>query len=255
MSGSDVSLIAVPGIPKVGPGDDVAQLIAHALSEKGTALAPYDVIVIASTIISKSEDRYFSLADVEPSERANELARVTSKDPRLVEMILRESIAVSRAAQNVLVVRHRLGFVSANAGIDFSNVDGPSEMGILLPVDPDESASSVRDYLETHSGIEPLAVVISDTHGRAFRKGNVNVAIGISGLPSIIDERGRKDLFGRVLEATVTPFADVVASAAGLVTGDADEGIPVVIVRGLQFDIAKDRASTLNWPPDSDLYA
>jgi coenzyme F420-0:L-glutamate ligase/coenzyme F420-1:gamma-L-glutamate ligase len=218
-------------------------------------LAPRDVVVVASTVVAKAEDRYFTLDDVEPSERAIELAGITHKDPRLVEVVLGESTAISRAAPGVLVVRHRLGFVSANAGIDFSNVGRSGATGLLLPIDPDRSARHLRGDLEAWGGVAPVAVVVSDTHGRAFRKGNVNVAIGVSGLPPIVDERGQPDLFGRTLEATVVPLADQVAVAAGLVTGEAAEGIPVVIVRGIDFELSDAPATDLNWPPESDLFA
>jgi coenzyme F420-0:L-glutamate ligase/coenzyme F420-1:gamma-L-glutamate ligase len=254
VSGTDVSLIAVRGIPMVVPGDDVAELIADAMASSGQQLAPHDVVVVASTIVSKAEGRFFDLDGIVPSARARALAETTTKDPRLVEVVLRESTAVSRAAPNVLVVRHRLGFISANAGIDFSNVGMGPETGLLLPVDPDGSAHSIRERLEAR-GVAPLAVVISDTHGRAFRKGNVNVAIGVAGIAPIIDERGNADLFGRVLQATVVPIADLVAMAASLVTGEAAEGLPVVIVRGLAYPVSGTGASELNWPPESDLFA
>jgi coenzyme F420-0:L-glutamate ligase/coenzyme F420-1:gamma-L-glutamate ligase len=247
--------MALAGLPMIGPDDDLAALIVEALGRADRSLVAGDIVVIASTVVAKAEGRFFNLGDVEPSPSAYELAAVTHKDPRLVEMILRESTAVSRAAKDVLVVRHRLGFVSANAGIDFSNVGQGPETGILLPLDPDASAGAIRDALQSTLGVEPLAVVISDTHGRAFRKGNLNVAIGVAGLPPIIDERGSTDLFGRVLEATIVPLADQVAGAAALVSGEGNEGLPVVIVRGVAYRPSKRPAEYLNWPPESDLFA
>jgi coenzyme F420-0:L-glutamate ligase/coenzyme F420-1:gamma-L-glutamate ligase len=255
MSGSDLSLIAVRDLPMIQSGDNLGTLIEAAIVDGGGTLTAHDVIVVASTIVSKAEGRVRSLRQVVPSARAVELAERTRKDPRLVQLVIDESVAVSRAVPGVLIVRHRLGFVSANAGIDLSNVDGTSDSALLLPLDPDRSATMLREHLQGAFGVMPLGVVISDTHGRAFRQGNTNVAIGLSGVPSLVDERGRTDLFGRVLEATVVPFADQIASAAGLVTGEADEGIPVVIVRGLAFEPTTARASELNWPPESDLFA
>jgi coenzyme F420-0:L-glutamate ligase/coenzyme F420-1:gamma-L-glutamate ligase len=255
VGGTDVSLIGVYGMPMVRPGDDIADLVADALAAAGKSLEPLDVIVVASTIVSKAEGRYFDLGDVVPSVRAEELAAITKKDPRLVEVVLRESVAVSRTAPNVLIVRHRLGFVSANAGIDFSNVGETEEIGLLLPADPDRSATELRERLEQRCSVKPLAVVISDTHGRAFRKGNVGIAIGISGVPALVDETGNTDLFGRVLVATVVPLADQLASAAGLVSGETSEGLPVVIVRGVTFDASRSSATELMWSPAEDLYA
>lgn len=255
MSGTDVSLITVPGIPLVVAGDDLATLIGDALDALDRSLQAHDVVVVASTIVSKAENRYIDLSHIEPSARAIELAAATHKDPRLVEVVLSESTAVSRAVPGVLIVRHRLGFVSANAGVDFSNAAGSAEVGILLPLDPDGSAHAIRDGLSSRTGVAPLGVVISDTHGRAFRQGNVNVAIGIAGIPPLLDARGSPDLYGRVLEATSIPVADQIASAAGLVTGEGAEGLPVVVVRGLRWDPAEAPATDLNWPPAFDLFA
>jgi coenzyme F420-0:L-glutamate ligase/coenzyme F420-1:gamma-L-glutamate ligase len=255
VSGTDVAIIGIPGIPLVTAGDDLPRLIASALEAGAITLAPGDVLVVASTIVSKAEGRFFDLTGVVPSGRAHELAEITGKDPRLVEMVLRESTAVSRAVPGVLIVRHRLGFISANGGIDFSNVGAEGTTGILLPLDPDGSAHAIRTALEERTTCAPLAVVVADTHGRAFRRGNVGVAIGLSGLPAILDERGREDLFGRRLEATIVPFADQVAAAAGLVAGEAAEGLPVVIVRGLRYPVSASSAREIPWAPEEDLFA
>jgi coenzyme F420-0:L-glutamate ligase/coenzyme F420-1:gamma-L-glutamate ligase len=238
VSGTDVAIIGIPGIPLVTAGDDLPRLIASALEAGAITLAPGDVLVVASTIVSKAEGRFFDLTGVVPSGRAHELAEITGKDPRLVEMVLRESTAVSRAVPGVLIVRHRLGFISANGGID-----------------SDGSAHAIRTALEERTTCAPLAVVVADTHGRAFRRGNVGVAIGLSGLPAILDERGREDLFGRRLEATIVPFADQVAAAAGLVAGEAAEGLPVVIVRGLRYPVSASSAREIPWAPEEDLFA
>jgi coenzyme F420-0:L-glutamate ligase / coenzyme F420-1:gamma-L-glutamate ligase len=255
VSGRDLTLIGVRGMGAIGAGADIAAAVVDAVGAMGHQLASGDVLVVSSTIVSKAENRYVSLRDLTPSSAAKELAATVDKDPRLVELILRESTAIVRAVPGVLIVRHRLGFISANAGIDFSNVDGDEETAILLPADPDGSAEVIRQGLERATGAGPIAVVLADTHGRAFRKGNVGVAIGISGLPALLDLRGEPDFFGRPLQATSIPLADEVATAAGLVSGQAAEGIPVVIVRGLAFDPTGDRAAALSWPPELDLFA
>ena len=255
MAGVEISLFAVPGIPIVGPGDDVTNLVAEALVSAGMTLRASDVIVVASKIVAKSENRFVPMSDVVPSAEAEELARRTDKDPRLVELVLRESVSVSRAVPGVLIVRHRLGFVSANAGIDFSNTDGSDDRALLLPLDPDASAAELRRGFEERFGVAPLGVVIADTHGRAFRRGNVGVAIGLAGIVPILDQRGSHDLFGRELLATVVPLADQLAAAAGLVSGEAAEGRPVVVVRGIELDGKEGRAIDLLWPPSEDLFA
>jgi len=239
----------------VRPGDDLAAVCAEALRAARMPLVAHDVLVVASKIVAKSENRLVPVAQVVPSERAEALAVETDKDPRLVELILRESVAVSRARPGVLIVRHRLGFVSANAGIDFSNVDGTDDLALLLPIDPDASATGLRRSLEVAFGIAPIGVVIADTHGRAFRRGNVGVAIGVAGISPILDQRGSHDLFGRELRATIVPLADQLASAAGLVSGEAAEGRPLVVVRGLELDGATGSSAELVWPPSEDLFA
>jgi coenzyme F420-0:L-glutamate ligase/coenzyme F420-1:gamma-L-glutamate ligase len=211
-------------------------------------------------LLSRAENRFVDLGAVHPSQRAIELGEQVRKDPRLVELILRESSAVSRAAPGVLVVRHRLGFVVANAGIDSSNVAPPNGIGglgpwvLLLPQAPDASAAAIRKRLESESRVS-VGVIVSDSFGRPFRLGTVGAAIGVSGLPPLWDRRGDRDLFGRVLEQTITALADQVAAAADLVAGQANEGRPVVLVRGLQFDPSELGARMLARKPEEDLYA
>jgi coenzyme F420-0:L-glutamate ligase/coenzyme F420-1:gamma-L-glutamate ligase len=246
-AGPTVELRSLAGIPIVHAGDDLGALIEGALAAQGLALRSGDVLVVASKIVSRAEGRHVHLDDVCVSPRAADLAATVGKDARLVELILSESVAVSRAAPGVLVVRHRLGFVAANAGIDASNV----ESGVLLlPVDPDRSARALRERL----GGE-VAVVISDSHGRPFRLGAIGCAIGLAGLPGLADHRGRRDLFGRRLEQSITGFADEIAAAADLVAGQADEGRPITHVRGLRFAAAHDTARDLLRTPAQDLYA
>ena len=229
-----LSLFALPGIPMVQPGDDLPALIADGLARAGEAVAEGDVLVVAQKIVSKSEGRYADLATVEPGAEARELAARTAKDPRMVELILSESRRVVRHRSGVIIVEHRLGFVMANAGIDNSNVEpaGTDERVLLLPRDPDGSARRIREGLRERLGAD-FAVIVNDSVGRAWRVGTVGLALGAAGLPSLLDLRGRDDLFGRPLEVTQVGLADELAAAASLLQGEADEGMPVVVVRGL----------------------
>lgn len=235
-------------------GDDVGRLLLDALDRAGLALHDGDVIAVAQKIVSKAEGRLVDLAAVTPGERAVELAARTGKDPRLVELILRESAEVSRLRPGVIIVRHRLGFTSANAGIDRSNV-GPEgeERVLLLPFDPDASARRIRDMLAAERGVD-VGVVITDSHGRPFRLGTVGVAIGVAGLPALWDRRGEPDRYGYRLQHTDVGVADEIAAAAGLLMGQAAEGIPAVLLRGLRLPPADGRAADLIRPPELDLY-
>ena len=229
-----LSLFALPGIPMVQPGDDLPALIADGFVRAGEAAAEGDILVVAQKIVSKSEGRYADLATVEPGAEARELAARTAKDPRMVELILSESRRVVRHRPGVIIVEHRLGFVMANAGIDNSNVEpaDADERVLLLPRDPDGSARRIREGLRERLGAD-CAVIVNDSVGRAWRIGTVGIALGAAGLPSLLDLRGRDDLFGRPLEVTQVGLADELAAAASLLQGEADEGMPVVVVRGL----------------------
>jgi coenzyme F420-0:L-glutamate ligase/coenzyme F420-1:gamma-L-glutamate ligase len=252
--------MAIPGLPLVGRGDDVPALVWRALLGAGITVSDGDVLVVTSKLLSRAEGRFVELPRVEPSARAIELAKAVGKDPQQVELILRESTAVSRQAPGVLVVRHKLGFVVANAGIDASNAvppDAPPGSGpwaLLLPEAPDASAARVRAHVEAESGAR-VGVVITDSFGRPFRVGTVGVAIGVSGLPPVWDRRGEPDLFGRVLENTITALADQVAAVADLVAGQAAERRPLVLVRGLRFDPSEEGAAALLRSAREDLYA
>ena len=248
-----LTLTALPGIPQVQPGDDLPALLLAALDRAGLGLQAGDALVITSKIVSKAEGRIVELREVAPSDAAHELAARTGKDPRIVELVLRESVRVSRAAPGVLVVRHRLGFVSANAGIDQSNLERGEDRVLLLPVDPDESARRIRAALRKRAGVD-VGIVISDSHGRPFRMGNVGVAIGVAGLPALLDLRGQADLFGRVLKISLKGYADMVAAAANLLTGEGAEGRPAVLLRGLLHPAGDGRAAELNRPAEQDLY-
>jgi coenzyme F420-0:L-glutamate ligase / coenzyme F420-1:gamma-L-glutamate ligase len=252
---NSLEVIAFEGFPLVRPGDDLVELIARALARNGVTPQARDVLVVAQKIVSKAEGRMIDLATIEPSAKARTLAAEVDKDPRLVELILSESVRVVRARRNVLIVEHRLGFVMANAGVDQSNVgpaDGASRV-LLLPENPDRSAGSLRRGLAAATGID-LAVVINDSFGRAWRQGTAGVAIGVAGLPGLIDLRGRPDLFGRTLEASIIGFADEVAAAASLVMGQADEASPVVLIRGLRWSAPESTAASIIRSPNEDLF-
>ena len=253
MSGR-VELVPVEGLPEIETGDGLGELIARAVSRGGAALTDEDVLVVSQKIVSKAEGRMVELADVEPGERAVELAGRLGKDPRVVELILRESADVVRAERDVLIVESRAGWVSANAGIDGSNVPG-DERVTLLPEDPDASARRLRAELRALSGAAP-AVVIADSFGRPWRLGQTDVAIGCAGLAALDDWRGRLDSHGAELAATAIAIADEVAAAADLVRSK-DEGVPVAIVRGLaRFVTAGDGpgAAALRRPREDDLF-
>jgi len=248
-----ITITALPGIPLIQPGDDLVQIILDGLARAGVSLQDRDVLVVTSKIVSKAEGRLLDLRAVVPGEEAQRLADETRKDPRIVELVLRESLAVSRKAPGVLVTQHRLGFVSANAGIDQSNVNGSEDCVLLLPLDPDATAEQIRTRLLEMTGAK-VGVVISDSHGRPFRMGNVGVAIGAAGIPALLDLRGQPDLFGRELKISMQGYADLVASAAHLLSGEGDEGRPIMLLRGLQFPPLDGHARDLNRPPEQDLY-
>ena len=251
-----LTLTPLPGIPEVRPGDDLAGLVRRGLQRAGLTLQPGDIIVMAQKIVSKAEGRFVRLEDVTPSARAQALARRTAKDPRLVELVLRESAQVLRAVPGVLIVEHRLGFVCANAGIDRSNVPPqgrPGEWVLLLPRDPDASAARLRAALARTTGVAP-GVLIVDSHGRAWRLGTVGMTIGLAGMPALVDLRGRRDRQGYVLQVTQVAVADELAAAASLMMGQAAEGTPVVHVRGFPYPLGEGRLADLLRPRERDLF-
>jgi coenzyme F420-0:L-glutamate ligase / coenzyme F420-1:gamma-L-glutamate ligase len=250
-----VTVTAVPHFPAVKPGDNVTALILAAIRDAGLALKTGDLLVIAQKIISKAEGRLVNLAAVQPGAEALEVARLTDKDPRLVELILQESDEISRLKRGVLIVRHRLGFTSANAGIDRSNVsqDQPGEWVLLLPEDPDASAQAIREQIVQQTGVT-VGVVINDSHGRPFRLGTVGTAVGVAGLPTLWDRRGEADMFGYRLQHTEVGLADEIAAAASLIMGQAAEGTPVVLLRGLELPPGEGRAADLIRPKQMDMY-
>ena len=254
MSARRLALCALEGLPLIAPGDDVAGLLAGALRQMQIAPQDGDILVVAQKIVSKAEGRIVDLADVEPSARACTLAREVGKDARLVEVILRESTEVVRHKKDVLIVAHRLGFVMANAGVDQSNVgpDGRSRV-LLLPCAPDASAARIKARLDQDFGVE-VGVVINDSFGRAWRNGVTGTAIGVAGVPALVDVRGQTDREGRVLRVTQIAAADELAAAASLVMGQADEGCPAVLARGFPYRSRESSAHELVRPHAEDLF-
>jgi len=250
-----VTLTPLSGIKMVEPGDDLGAITIAALRDNSLVPEDGDVLVVAQKIVSKAERRYVDVATVRPSERAIALAAEVDKDPRFVEVVLSEATRVVRHRPGLLIVEHRLGFVMANAGIDHSNVaaQDDGERVLLLPVDPDGSAHTLRQRLMDVFGVG-IGIIISDSFGRPWRKGTVGVAIGAAGLPAFVDLRGQPDLFGRELLVTETGFADEIAAAAGLLMGQADEAIPIVLVRGLAWSVTDQPAAALVRPAEHDLF-
>jgi coenzyme F420-0:L-glutamate ligase/coenzyme F420-1:gamma-L-glutamate ligase len=247
-------ITALAGIPEVRPGDDLAALLIAAIERGGLALQRHDILVVTQKIVSKAEGRYRDLATVEPSGRARELAALTGKDARLVEVILSESADILRVAPGVIVASTRHGLVLANAGVDRSNVaDEGDRRVLLLPEEPDRSARHIKRRLDAHFGSD-IGVVISDSAGRAWRLGTVGLAIGAAGVPSLWDRRGERDRAGRALEVTEVGFADAVAAAAVLAMGEAAEGRPAALLRGLDWTALPRPAAALVRPAAQDLF-
>ncbi len=250
---ASLELTALPGVPKVSPGDDLIDITLDALDRAGLALHSGDVLVYAQKIVSKSENRLVELASVTPSQRAIDLAAETQKDARLIEVILGESSEVLRHRPGLIVVVHRLGFVVANAGVDSSNVDAQGDKVLLLPEDPDNSCAVIHERLRIRSGAD-VGVMINDSVGRAWRTGTVGIALGLCGVPAIRDLKGKPDLFGRSLETTEVAVADELAAAASLLQGQAAEATPIVHVRGFPGAGTGMTARALLRPEHLDLF-
>ncbi len=253
-----LTLSAVPKIPMIQPGDDLGGIIFEALENMQTRLEKGDILVLAQKIVSKAENRLVNLTQVEPSQSAIDLARRAEKDPRFMELVLRESSEVLRVRPGTVIVEHKQGFVCANAGIDHSNVHGPwgspDDWVLLLPEDPDASAERVRKRLAELSGEASLGVMIIDSHGRAWRNGTVGMAIGLSNVPGIVDMRGKPDLFGYRLRITMIAAADELAAAASLVMGQAAECQPVIHVRGFPYELRESRLQELIRAKELDMF-
>jgi coenzyme F420-0:L-glutamate ligase/coenzyme F420-1:gamma-L-glutamate ligase len=261
-----LTLTPLVGIPLIQPGDDLAETILSALQQEGIQLTENDILVLAQKIVSKAEGRLVNLSNVEPSKRAKHFSAQTEKDPRLVELILSESRAVIRTRPGLMIVEHRLGFICANAGIDHSNVcspltanvgddveQEPEEWVLLLPENPDATAEDLRQKLAAAVGVS-LGILIIDSHGRAWRNGTVGVTIGLAGLPGVVDKVGDPDLFGYKLRATEIGAADELAAAASLMMGQADEGTPIILVRGFPYRLREAELSELLRPKELDLF-
>jgi len=250
-----LSLIPIEGLPLIREGDSMASMFAHALEAADIVLAEGDILVVAQKIVSKAEGRVVRLREVVPSAEAQALAEQSAKDPRIVELILRESREVLRIRPGLIVVEDVRGFVCANAGIDRSNIEqqGEDEEVALLPVDCDRSARELREALHEISGTW-VPVLINDSHGRAWREGTVGVTIGLAGMSPLWDRRGDVDLTGYTLEHTVLGVADEIAGAASLLMGPASEGVPAVLVRGLAVPPGDGRATELQRPREMDLF-
>ncbi len=252
----ELRIFPVINFPLIKPGDDLAQLIVDLLHHSGEALQPGDILVIAQKVVSKSEGRLVRLADVEPSEQAMELAGRLGKDPRAVQVVLDDSNEILRIRRGLLVVEQRSGWVCANAGVDRSNIepDGDSEVLAMLPADSDASAEALRQRLHQLTGVLP-AIIINDSHGRAWRIGTASVCIGCAGLPPVWNQRGLSDLFGYELQHSEECIADELAGAASLLMGQSSEGRPVVVIRGYQLpDAPAAPARTIQRPAEFDVF-
>ncbi len=252
-----LTLTPLRGIPLIHPGDDLAILITEALSFSNIDLQDGDVLAVTQKIVSKAEGRFRNLSQVIPTQEAISIAEKVEKDPRFVELVLKESKSILRMRPGTLIVEHRLGFVCANAGIDHSNVQNlggsPEDWVLLLPENPDASADRIRSRIKEMSG-KSVAVLVIDSHGRAWRNGTVGVAVGFAGMPGLVDFRGRRDLFGYQLRVTQVAVADELAAAASLLMGQSDELIPVIHVRGFPYTLREGTLAELIRPKELDLF-
>lgn len=250
-------LTAIQGFPRVKRGEQIDLLLIKLLEDKQMVIENGDVFVIAQKIVSKAEGRMVNLSTISPSDEAIRLRDITQKDPRFIELVLRESKKVLRTKLNTLIVEHKKGFICANAGIDHSNV-GENELlddnwVLLLPEDPDRSADMIRQGLESHFK-KRVGVLVIDSHGRAWRNGTIGMTIGISGLPGLVDLRGEKDLLGYRLKNTTIGAADELAAGASLLMGQAAEGTPVIHVRGFPYVLREAKLDELIRPEQEDLF-
>jgi coenzyme F420-0:L-glutamate ligase / coenzyme F420-1:gamma-L-glutamate ligase len=248
---SEVRIIGLQGLPDVTPGTDLAQVIIEAAQTQGLVFSSGDILVVTQKIVSKAEGQLVHLQTVTPSAFALQVAKLQDKDPQIVEVVLRESKRVVRMAQRTIIAETHHGFVCAHAGVDESNVAG-EEVVALLPVDADASARRLRDDLRQRTGVD-LAIIISDTFGRPWREGLVNVAIGIAGMDAMKDYRGLPDTEGRTLKVTTLAVADELASAAELVMGKLDR-VPVAVIRGYAYTPGDGNSAQLLRAPERDLF-
>jgi coenzyme F420-0:L-glutamate ligase/coenzyme F420-1:gamma-L-glutamate ligase len=248
-----VQVFPIEGLPLIEIGDNLGKLIVEAAKKQGTPIQLNDIIVVTHVVVSKAEGNIVNLKEVKPSKRAKEIAAQTNKDPALVQVILEETKDIVRIGQNSIITETVSGIICANAGVDRSNVSGDRNV-VPLPKNPNASAQNIRAEIKRLSGAD-VAVIVSDTHGRPFRMGEINIAVGVAGFVPIRDRRGEKDLFGYVLRIKQTAIADELASAAELVIGQADEGIPAAIIRGYNYQQTENASATkLTRPKEKDLF-
>ena len=248
-----IEIIAIENLPMIKEGNDIAKLIVDTAEKQNTPIKEKDIIVITHKIVSKVEGDIVNLEKISPSEQAKEIAEKTGKEPAMVELVLRETKEIVRVGPNSIITETNNGIVCANAGLDKSNIEGERNVA-LLPRNPDASAQKIKQEIKELTGFD-VAVVISDTHGRPLRMGEINVAIGVAGIKPTKDRRGEKDLFGYVLKVKQTAIADELASAAELVIGQANEGVPVAIIRGYAYKSAENvSAKDLTRPKEADLF-
>jgi len=251
-----ISLTALTGLPLIEKDDDLGELILACLALNEITIEANDVVAVAQKIVSKAEGRLINLSDVQPSQKAFNIAIQANKDPRLVELILQESIEVIRVSDGVIIVEHRLGHVLANAGVDRSNIESKNneDVALLLPLNPDESAMKIRNHIKENTGIR-VGVIITDSIGRAWRVGTIGHAIGSAGVKTLMDLRFKaKDLFDRELQVTCIAWADQLAAAASLAMGEANEATPVVVIKGLETPSSEDSIQDLIRPKKEDLF-
>jgi coenzyme F420-0:L-glutamate ligase/coenzyme F420-1:gamma-L-glutamate ligase len=248
-----VEIIPVTGLPIIKEGDDLSLLICQAAKKQGTPIQNGDIIVITHVIVARAEGNIIDLKTITPSEFAKYIAENPNKDPRLIEVVLRESKSIVRMKNGKLITETKQGLICANSGIDQSNVPGNTVIA-LLPEDSNNSAQTIRDNVSKISG-KDVAIIVSDTHGRPLRQGEINIALGTSGFEPLRDRRGEKDLFGYTIKTKRTAIADELASAAELVIGQTNEGIPVAIIKGYEYPKSKTaNAISLIRPPEDDLF-
>lgn len=248
-------VMALEGFPLIKARDNIAKIVVETAKKNGLAIEDGDVIAIAQKVFSKAENRVVHLGDVVPSKKAKEVAAITGKSPRFIELVLKETKRILKASRDILLVEDNRGLVSINAGIDKSNVEGRSNFA-LLPEDPDKSAEKCRNQIKQLTG-KDVAVIVCDTYSRPFRRGQVNFAIGLAGLSPFRDYRGKKDLFGQTLKVKNTAVVDEVAAAAELLMGQAKEATPVIVLKGLGDSIIfcdRDRLSDMLISSEEDLF-
>jgi len=252
-----LTLTPVTNIPDIKSGDNIPRMINDCMKMQGIALFDNDILVVTQKIVSKAENRLVNLSTITPSDEALQIAKTSRKKPQLIELILRESKKVIRVSKRTIITEHKLGFISANAGIDHSNVRGESgkqdDWYLLLPKDPDNSAKKIRIYVNSTEKVD-IGVIIIDSHGRAWRYGTVGTMIGTAGVPGLVDLRGKKDLYGYKLKITRVAAADELASAASLIMGQASENIPVVHVRGFPYALRDSSLREILRPEEKDLF-